>query len=193
MRREEYRKALYAEVGECIHAWSTVENEITILFMVLNERPWIEFAHPLRAAFEALISLEARLDVIRVYISADDSVNEKYTDHYKKLHSRILKAYRKRHEIAHFALVGRENQTGEMREFVRPFFKMKSFQENSGTELDLKQIVERKQKFYLLGERVKQHVQYVGKIKGLKADYFAQAGDLAYPDLDQESAQNDDN
>jgi len=178
---------LYAAVGECLHAWSIVEAELTTLFVVMHERAWNDFDHPLRAAFEAVISLEARLGMIKATAEADAALRDSYPAHWTKLQSKLLKSYRKRHEVAHFTLVGRIRGASRTH-LIRPFFKWKDFNDQAGVELDLKQIEERKVAFYALTERVRQHVQHVGAKKGLTPSHFAQAGHIAYPDLDEAGA-----
>ena len=177
--------AVYQEVGETLHAWSIVETELTHLFMAMHAQPWNDFVHPLRAAFEAVISLEARLGMIGATAGADKQLNDRYPAHFQPLKVKLLKSYRKRHEVAHFTLVGRADATRQVH-LIRPFFNWAKFQANEGVELDLKQIRERKEAFFRLSERVLQHRQYVARRKELPAEYYAEAGHLVYPDLDDE-------
>lgn len=175
---------IYQAVGECLHAWGNVETDITHLFMLLHGHSWNVFDHPLRAAFEAVISFEARLSMIRATISADHTISSDYSAHFHTLQSKLTKSYRKRHEVAHFVLIGRGSTNSPVQSHaIRPFFNWNDFTNNVGPELNLKQIQERRKSFFDLSERISQHRQFVGKIKKLPADYFARPGDIAYPDL----------
>ena len=102
---------LYAEVGECLHAWGTAEIEVSQLFVVVHGGKWDDFVNPLRAAFEALVALEARLDMIMASVHAHEHLRETYPAHFKSMRKKPLALYRRRHEVAHFVLVGRHDGT----------------------------------------------------------------------------------
>lgn len=178
--------AVNAAVGECLGAWTRVEVEISTLFMVIHSRSWEEFTHPLRAAFEAVISLEARLAMIRASVGADTDLCDSYGGHFNSLHNKVMKSYKKRHEIAHFMPVGRAKDNATIFG-IKPFFTWATFENETGkSELYLTQINDRRDGFYQLVDRVQQHVQHVAGKKGLPAGYFARAGDPVHPDLDSD-------
>lgn len=176
-------KALYVEVGECLHAWGKVEIEVSQLFMIVHAAKWDDFTHPLRAAFESVVALDARLDMIMASVKAIDGLRDAYPPHFKSLRKKTLALYRKRHEIAHFVLIGRKDGDA-LQHRIKPFFTWAAFQNDTGrAELDIKQIRERKAAFFALAERFVHHRQHVGAALGLKPDLYAQAGMMAYPSL----------
>lgn len=176
--------ALFAEVGECLHAWGNVEIEVSQLFMIVHAAKWDEFTHPLRAAFESVVALEARLDMIMASVQAIAGLENAYPPHFKSLRKKTLALYRKRHEIAHFVLIGRKDGDA-LQHRIKPFFTWAAFQNDTGrAELDIKQIRERRAAFLALAERFVHHRQHVGASLGLRPDLYAQAGMIAYPSLD---------
>ena len=185
MRTDNDTNDLLASIGSCLNVWSKVEDEITKLFMLIHGQPWNDYRHPLRAAFEAVVSLETRLSMIRASVAADQILSQTYARHFNALYNRVSRAHRKRHEVAHFSLVMREDGKGAKGIFARPFFNWASFEDNLGTELDARQIGERQTGFLNLCMRIQQHRQYVGDKKGLPSGHFARAGDLVLPDLDE--------
>jgi|GEM_PF-6512452 len=177
---------LLASIGSCLNAWSKVEDEVTQLFMLIHGQPWNDFRHPLRAAFEAVVSLETRLSMIKASVGADAVLSECYAPHFNTLYNKVMRSFRKRHEVAHFSLVQRDGSKGSRVILARPFFNWAKFEDNLGVELDAKQIAERQNGFLSLCLKVQQHRQYVGDKKGLPSGHFAQAGDLVLPDLDED-------
>jgi hypothetical protein len=174
--------ALCASIGECLNAWTRVEGELSTLFMVIHGQPWSDFTHPLRAAFESVIAFEARLNMVRASVAADDSLTE-YRPHANALYNKLLRGNKKRHEIAHFAMFGAAGKDGPIIG-IKPFFTWANLTNNTGrAPLFLKEIKERTWAFNRLSSTVQQHCQHVGGLKGLPAEYFAQAGDLARPPL----------
>lgn len=174
---------LYSAIGECLGAWSAVEVEVSHLFMILQERPWDDFDHPLRVAFEAVISLEVRLAMIKASVGVDPRYKAEYAQHFNALYNKIMKSYKKRHEVAHFMPIIRVGELGKGFS-IQPFFNWHDFRNKTGRgQLDAAQIEERKASFDTLRERVNRHKQHVGAMRGLPPEYFAQAGDLAHPPL----------
>ena len=175
-------------IGSCLNAWGMAEIEISNLYMALHEKSWSDFSHPMRAAFEAVISLEVRLALIRAYVEADTALTD-YAPHLISLLSRIMKLYKKRHQVAHFVIVSRfeaiDPNQPVLKGFygIRPFFTWDGFTKQQGTELSAEQIEKRGEAFRELSKRLRRHVQHVGQLRKLPAEYFAQAGDLAYPPL----------
>jgi len=175
---------LYAAVGECLNTWTRVETEVSTLFMVVHSQPWDDFTHPLRAAFEAVIAFEARLDMIYASVGADSGLVE-YRPHFNALYNKLSKAHKKRHEVAHFALFGAAGKDGPVIG-LKPFFTFASLRDKTGRpELLLPQIKERNASFVRLVSSVEQHVQHVGTTKALPAGYFLRAGDRAHPPLEK--------
>jgi hypothetical protein len=175
------RLALFAAIGASLHIWSNVELEISNLYMILHSIKRNEFAHPTRAAFEAVISLDVRLTMMCAYVAADNSLKD-YLPHIKALKARVIKFYKKRHEVAHFMVVHRMNK-GQVNTFIRPYFTEDNFQNKKGTELDSDQVYERAVKFDELVATIKRHIQHVGALRNLPPEAYVQAGDKAFPPL----------
>ena len=176
------RHELLIAVGDCLEAWTAVEIELTKLFMVLNGVRRDAFSHPIRAAYEVVISLEVRIAMIVAYSRADESLRDDYLPHALALGSKVRKYYKKRHEVAHFYPVGRGcAKTVDM--FIRPYFTEARFLLNKGPELSAGQLKVRAIKFKELAELVERHTQHVGALRGLPLEHYVQAGDRAFPPL----------
>ena len=129
------RHELLIAVGDCLEAWTAVEIELTKLFMVLNGVRRDAFSHPIRAAYEVVISLEVRIAMIVAYSRADESLRDDYLPHALALGSKVRKYYKKRHEVAHFYPVGRGcAKTVDM--FIRPYFTEARFLLDQGTRAE---------------------------------------------------------
>lgn len=164
---------LYAAVGECLHAWGCVESDISQLFMVVHGVKWDHYNHPLRAAFEAAISLEVRLSMIAASFVADPAIDDEHQKVCIALCTKIKKSYRKRHEVAHFVLVGRGGTNIPQTHAIRPFFNWNDFTQNTGkSELNLQQIEDRKLSFFRLSGRIRKFVSDTGFVKGLNPDTY---------------------
>ena len=182
MKAAEQKSEILLAVGECLHTWSIVELEIGNLYMVFHGIRRDEFSHPIRIAFEEIVSLEIRLAMMGAYAEADGSLRQSYLPHFQPLRARIMKLYKKRHEIAHFTLVGR----GDMEHpkiLVKPFFTWSNFIAKKGPELNAAQIVERELKFSAIIPRIKRHIQHIGAMRALPLEHYVQAGDQAFPPL----------
>ena len=186
MENDLERRSLLLAVGECLHAWSGVEVELSNLYMILHGIKRDEFDHPTRAAFEAVNSLEVRLAMLVAYVTADLSIRDRYLPHVKALNTQVFKLYKKRHEVAHFMVVGRQRKTGRVQPIIRPFFTVDVFQQQRGTELDLDQVTQRVGKIGDLSELIRSHVQHVGALRKLPLEYYVRAGDRAFPPLGRE-------
>jgi len=178
------REGFFIAVGECLQSWGFVELEIANLYMILQGIRRDEFSHPTRAAFEAVISLEVRLAMIYAYVEADGEL-ENYLPHVKPLNSKIIKFYKKRHEIAHFLVVAERQENG-LNYSLRPFVSMYGFSKKRGTKLLIPQIEDRRKRFNELANRIRRHVQSVGEMRKLPAEFYAQPGDIAFEPLGPE-------
>jgi len=174
---EKSYEALTSAIGACIAAWNGVEDELSNLFMLLHsKKPW-NYSDPLRAAYEAVVSLDVKMQMIVATASADPVTSPVYAKHCVALRNKIMKSYKKRHQVAHFALVWRDEGAGAQIK-VRPFFRHAEFLENSGpAELSRLDIEQKRASFGRLADRVHMHAQHVGELKRLPIEYYARAGD----------------
>lgn len=178
------REDFFPAVGRCLHAWGFVELELANLYMILQSIERDAYGHPLRAAFEIVISLEIRVAMVNAYVSADPSLRE-YLPHCHALTAKIIRSYKKRHEIAHFLIGMEKTETGSVTA-LRPFMTMYGFSQKRVKALSLAQIKERTKTFNELAERARRHVQHIGALRGLPTTYYARAGEIAYPALGPE-------
>lgn len=178
---ERTREEIFTAMGRCLHAWGFVELEIANLYMILQGIRRDAYTHPMRAAFEAVIALPVRLAMIGAYVEADRTLAD-YLPHVQPLKTKIRKQYEKRHEIAH-ALVGREMTPNGLRASLRPFVTMYGHSQKRGTQLSLDQINDRTKAFNALADRIRRHVQSVGAMRGLPAEFYASPGEIAFPPL----------
>lgn len=173
---------IYSAIGRCLHTWSSVELEVSNLYMALHERRRDEYGHPIRASFETVISLEIRTAMIRAFVAAHPKLENAYLPHVTALCARVMKLYKKRHDVAHFMLVVHAEKEPHYA-VIRPFFTMDSFTKQRGAELTVTQIQDRVTSFIEMRTRLIRHIQHVGAVLGLPPEYYVQAGDLAHPSL----------
>lgn len=185
MRKLDPHTQLLVGVGNCLDAWNSVELEIANLYMILHRIKRNEYSHPIRSAYESVISLEVRLALINGYVEADIELRDDYLPHLKSLTSRITKLYKKRHEAAHFKIIAHVEK--EVVSYtIRPYFTWSTFISNECPELNAQQLNERAEKFHELTWRVVRHIQHIGAQRNLPAEFYAQAGDIIFPPLGPE-------
>jgi len=122
--------------------------------------------------------------MITAYVEADPALAD-YAPHAKSVVSRVFKLYKKRHEIAHSLIAKEKTEDGSICA-LRPFVTMYGFSQKRLIALSVAQIEERMRKFNELAERLRRHVQHVGALRGLPAEYYARAGEIAFPPLGPE-------
>lgn len=171
---------LYREVGECIHAWSGVETNLTTLFVTLHDREPFDLDDLLRASFESVISLEVRLAMLLATVNADPRCKE-YREPFSALKNKVMRSYKQRHEIAHFTLVGSGMRSpGNPGYALQPFFTMSSFLTRTGRDsLKIGELKRRALAFHDLATRVHLHALYIRQTRGLPVSDQARIDDPA--------------
>jgi hypothetical protein len=124
--------------------------------------------------------------MMTAYVAADTSIKDDYLPHIKLLFKQVRELYKKRHQVAHFMVVGRQVDTGPIHHVLKPFFTVDAFQQRRGTELTLEQIVQRVGKIGDLCDLVRRHIQHVGALRKLPVEHYVRAGDRAFPPLRSE-------
>jgi len=95
------------EVGRCLNAWSKVEKNLASFFVDLHLPHGVtplDKYFPLRAAIDAVISFEARLTMIDASVKTSMLADALIKSKWPNLKNRLLKQYKKRHQVAHFEL-----------------------------------------------------------------------------------------
>ena len=90
---------LFTQLGLSLSSWSHVEMKMTALFSNISDMPGRKAV----ALFDAIISFEVRLallDRMMMFETVDDIDQEMWS----RFSARLSKAYKKRHQLAHFAL-----------------------------------------------------------------------------------------
>jgi len=158
---------VYREVGECLHAWTCVENELSALFVALNGVSMNEPSHPLRQIFEVVQSFEVRLAMVSKAVDCFAEQLEDFPSAWVTLKNKISRSARQRHEVAHFLGVGRRTDNNDF-SGIKPFFTRHNFMNNEGRgELSARQIADRARGFFDLSSRVRRHAGYVSRVRGL--------------------------
>jgi hypothetical protein len=128
------RQELLVAVGEALAAWSAIEVFITDLFAILTDIPNKRDQTLNRRAhliFDAIISLETRLDVVDV-LMANEGLSPLEIETWNRAYLRTKDLYKKRHGLAHFGLVGNPTEldnpdpekSGYISYSLSPFFSI---------------------------------------------------------------------
>ncbi|WPZ05631.1 hypothetical protein [Pelagerythrobacter marinus] len=167
---------VYREVGECLHAWSQVEVDLSALFAALHGVPMQEASHPIRQVFEVVQSFETRVAMTNRSVECFIDAHPAYAEAWQPLKNKIERSARRRHEVAHFVLISRNAIHG-----IKPFFTFHNFRTKQGRgELTARQIADRARGFFDLSTRVRRHAGYVSRLQGLPVESDLATADLAH-------------
>ena len=124
----------YTEVGRAIAAWSEVEAQLAWLFVALSS---IKDRNLAFTIFDAVISFEARIKICSELLEYLALKDENKVIGLKILRY-TLKQYKKRHELAHFAVTDSYGQIS-----ISPFFSETKFRKTQTviglTQRDIRQ------------------------------------------------------
>lgn len=161
---------LYMVVGKCLHAWSNVELNLSMLFMALNDHP--RDNHHLRAAFDAVQSLEVRLSMIHATIIHDPRNSGIFTEKWNSLYNKISRTARKRAQVAHFTIIAHSRlgrpETATLK--LQPFFTLTSMMTNASM-LTYDQLCIREQSFRRLASRIIRFCRYLWIVRQQFPEY----------------------
>ncbi len=153
---------ILALVGLSLSAWSQVERAMTDLFIVTSEME----RRRAMAAFDGIISFEVRLSILD-RMMAFQGLDELEAETWIRMSRRLSKFYKKRHELAHFALGARP--PGEF--VINPFLTYEKLWESVGKDaaplkaLNIEAVSARKDEFielaltldWFTGQAVRRH------------------------------------
>lgn len=143
---EEYdRLVALAIAATALQRWTRVETHLSILFSHISGIKQAESAHIILAS---IISFETRLSVCNAAMNLIKT-NKRQRTIWSWLYNRMTKAYKKRHELAHFSVRRMANGKGIK---LIPFFSPGRFIAGKGDGLNVDQIQERSINFYELGD-----------------------------------------
>lgn len=145
--------ALLTAVGKALADWSGVELQMCSLFQGVSDLPDLDKS---RAIFDGVISFEVRLAILDRAM-AFEKTDQVETEMWQRMSARLTKFYKKRHELAHFALMS----DGE-RSAISPFLTLDQWTKGAHRHLDLHQIKERDAKF---GEIFNAMGWFIGRAK----------------------------
>jgi hypothetical protein len=162
-----------ATLGGALAAWSNVENNMGLLFNAASGIPDMQKSG---AIFDAVVAFEARLAVLNATIENDNSLSEEDKELWACLSDRLRKLYKKRHEVAHFSVIGDvPNATS-----IAPFFTWNKHNRNAIKSLTITQIFERSGKF---SEAANAMSWFVNLVQRAKFPPPIRPQPLAEPDL----------
>jgi hypothetical protein len=153
------RGAVLLQVGECLAAWSQVEHHLLLVFLALTHGT---DPGQMGAAFEAVISFEARLAMVDALVERDS--DRAFCEAWNALSNKLTRLHRRRHQVAHFSIVHHEPDT---RPFLHPFFSLG--RRNVHTPLSADQLKNRAASF----------LRACGRLNRLKMYLLHRAGKLA--------------
>jgi hypothetical protein len=155
--------AMFAQLGRALHAWSNIETALSEFFSAIHGVAWQDNRHPLRAALESVVSLDARVAMIEASIHADDSIPVEYLDNFNSLKNKLIQQYKKRHKLAHFKMAVDWNSNEAT---IMPFYTMEKHMSQTQETLSISDIDLRLNRFHSLNVRVNCHSDYIRQLKG---------------------------
>jgi hypothetical protein len=174
MSRETSTDALMQQVGYCLQAWSGVEYQMARLFLALHGALGMPNYFALQAAYEGVISFEARLSMLNQSILHDERTKGIFRERWNPLHNKISRMARRRAQVAHFSCIENQDAKGEFAQIrLMPFMTMTGMLSGkvSSQPLTADQLKTRASAFSRLTLRMHGFVQYVEIERGwLSAD-----------------------
>ena len=149
MAKEPTDDAILRAVGAALHNWSLVELALASAFGKL-----LGLTMHSQRIFGTIISFDTRVAICD-QIAAANVADELDREIWAKISARLLKLYKKRHEVAHFTLGRRGSEP-----IIRPFLTLNKITETV-PGLDLRQINERSAKFGALMKALDWYGDYV--------------------------------
>lgn len=134
---------LLLAVGQALQTWGALENNLTDMFANLSDIPHRGKAF---ALFDTIISFETKADVIDTLMSIEKLTALEH-ETWRRFSAQLRKHYKKRHEIAHFGLVGDTTKEGDVRYKLSPFLSLGGIVRGQVRTLTTKEIQARKAKF----------------------------------------------
>lgn len=161
-------------VGYALHEWSMVENDLAHLFAGLLDAPGIETPHIIMAS---IASFEARLHLVNVFVTREPLLADQQAT-WGKLSNKITKAYRSRHQIAHFSFVSAYLDDERVSTVVQPFFSMGTIMLDRDIRLGVSEVTDKRRRFEAIREAVSWFARYLNMRR-----YSPEADHLPEPDL----------
>ena len=152
---------LYYLVGRCLGAWSSVERHLTILFLALLDK--IDNPFPLAKVFDGVVSFEVRISILNLAIQNDPKSTDRFKTQWNALFNKLSKSYKKRHEVAHFAIVADHTSPPEVKVSLQPFFSSWS---GPGAGLTAKDLRQREESFLNLADRIDRFWWHIALVRG---------------------------
>jgi hypothetical protein len=131
-----------AHVGLALSVWSQVEMTMTYLFSLISGME----GRKAIAMFDGIISFEVRLSILDTMMGFE-KVDEVEAEMWQRMSSRLTKAYKKRHELAHFRLIGSDEGLA-----ISPFLTHHKLLANTQKTLSRAQIKERNHRFFAIDQ-----------------------------------------
>lgn len=123
-------------VGFTLHNWSMVEIQLGRLFALLSDMPDSRKAH---ALVDAVVSFEVRLALVNVMI-ASENCDDADKGIWQKVSERIRQAYKTRHSIAHFSMMGHTRKDGSEEIKFHPFLTSHKVEQRTQKSLPIEHI-----------------------------------------------------
>ena len=126
-----------------------MESSLTSLFAILadfkDSRDASVISHKAHVIFDTIVSFETRLQIVDS-LMAEEGLSELDLETWAKCSSRLMKFYKKRHQLAHFSIVAEIHDKGQTLRFS-PFLTFGKMMRREFKYLSVDEINERKDKF----------------------------------------------
>jgi hypothetical protein len=150
-------KELMSTVGLALHGWSQVETGTGILFIVVSG---IRSADQAGAIFDSIVDFRSRLSMLDAAIEHSNLANANEKEIWTCLSARLRKLYKRRHEIAHFAIADDEIASARQ---ISPFFTFNKYLQKTHRSLSVEQILNRTRQFGDAAEAIQWFVRFTSE------------------------------
>jgi hypothetical protein len=147
-----------AAVGHALSTWSGIELQMCSLFQAVSDIPEKRKA---RAMFDGVISFEVRVAILDRVMSFEDT-DPTETEMWARMSARLTKFYKKRHELAHFALLVPKDGAAS----ISPFLTMARWTDGTPVRLTNSDIADRTEKFVRMFEALFWFIQRAKQRRG---------------------------
>ncbi len=161
--RSAEEEVLLAAAGRCLQTWSGAELYLAHFFANLHipHSMGNDALDALRAAFDAVVAFEARLQMVDTSVARSPLVDDLVREHWPRVSNRLAKKYKKRHAIAHFS-VWRPGERGVKQWSIQPFPTFTAVhQDLAPPPLSLSDLEQRAESFAKLAEEVRDFAYYM--------------------------------
>lgn len=130
---------LFAAIGFALAKWTKVELNVNLMFGVLSR---ISDTRRIGAITDGIVSFTVRLSLCDRLIELED-FPELEKEMWCRLSAKVLKFYKKRHEIAHFNVIAQPREGRLAQPMLSPFLSYEKWMLQTAKYLSTSQVTER--------------------------------------------------